>query len=397
MERGGETLSRPYGPGAFTSRKRAERRKVKKAERPLKIVEEPETQGKFEEGFASGRISEQNETDGMEVNKTQRKLVGGQKALVPTMEKIDKGLRFQENRRFSPTSVQPARDDNHAQSLATNDRLSKTKKEREQSSLFHEKCPHCEKVFFTRHHFTDHVNAHEGRKNHACPICKKKFTTKGHLTAHLFVHLSGEERAEVAQGWRHGCYFCSKRFKKPFDLSRHLVVHTKEKLGGRCRICRKTFSSKRALTSHRFLHLSEDEKVTLVKQGPSRECLFCQKKFPDNRTYHRHLVSHTKEKPFPCDQCGALFGLKSNLTMHAPIHSADPRPFKCTECGHAFTQKANLVTHKKTVHWRLKNFACPDCAKKFGTKGAMVQHLKGVHAKIRHPCPHCGKPILGYI
>ncbi|OXA45796.1 gastrula zinc finger protein XlCGF9.1 [Folsomia candida] len=120
------------------------------------------------------------------------------------------------------------------------------------------------------------------------------------------------------------------------------------------------FSSKQNLTNHRFAHLSEDEKVALVKQGTSRACLFCQKKFPDNGAYHAHLVSHTKEKPFPCYQCGALFG-----------------------------------SHKKTVHEKRKDFACPECAKKFGRKGDMVEHVKSDHLKRRHPCPHCGKTDVG--
>ncbi|XP_035713151.1 zinc finger protein OZF-like [Folsomia candida] len=371
----------------------------------------------------------------MEVNQTHRKFLRRQETLVTTKEK---GESSQENGQFAPHSAQPReptpRGENHVQSPSANRRSSKARKlpqvgrkrghhvvgtifpckiclrpftnrtsaalhahthlnphELEQSSLFHEKCPHCEKVFFTRHHFTDHVNAHEGRKNYACSVCKQKFSAKKSLTRHLFVHLSREERAEVRQGWRHVCYFCSKPFQRPSHLSRHVVGHTKEKVGGRCHTCRKSFSSKDSLTKHRFAHLSEDEKVALVKQGSSRVCLFCQMKFPDNRTYHVHLVSHTEEKPFRCDQCGALFGHQSVLTMHARIHSADPRPFKCTECDQVFTQKSSLTSHKKTVHRKRKDIACPECGKKFGRKGDMVRHLRSVHAKNRHSCPHCGE------
>ncbi|XP_021961155.1 zinc finger protein 570 [Folsomia candida] len=375
----------------------------------------------------------------MEVKKTHRKLLGGQKPLVVTREKVDEGVSFQEDERLPPHSVQPReptpRDDNHVQSPSTSRRAPKAKKsvqvgrknvkpgrllmgktfpckiclcpftnrtsarlharthlnphELEQSSIFHAKCPHCQKVFFDRRDFTDHVAAHEGRKNHVCPTCKQKFTHRANLTAHLVIHLSREERAEVRQTWRHGCYFCSQRFTIPSRLSRHLVVHTKEKV--RCHICRKTFFTMAGLTYHRFLHLHDDEKVALVKQGSGRVCLFCRKIFPDNGAYHAHLVSHTKEKPFRCDQCGKRFGRKGDFIKHKRIHNADPRPFICADCDKAFSSKQSLGTHKKTVHRKVKDIACPDCGKKFGTKRAMVQHVKSVHVKIRHPCPHCGK------
>ncbi|XP_021966580.1 zinc finger protein 27-like [Folsomia candida] len=174
---------------------------------------------------------------------------GSQKPLdLPT----DIGNRFHENGRLPPShSVQPRptpRDDNHVQSPSANSRSSKVKKlpevgtekipckiclcpfanatsahlhahthfnphELEQSSIFHAKCPHCDKAFFIRRDFVDHVAAHDGQKNYTCPVCRQKFTQKTHLTGHLFVHLSREERAVMAQGWRHVCYFCSKPFQ----------------------------------------------------------------------------------------------------------------------------------------------------------------------------------------
>ncbi|OXA45489.1 Zinc finger protein 2 [Folsomia candida] len=369
--------------------------------------------------MASERASEQHETfplDGMEVNQTHRKLLSGQKVLVPTAEKVESS---QENGRLPPHSVGPTpRGVNHVPSPSTSTRSSKVRSifpckiclcpftnatsarvhacthfnpdELEESSLFHAKCPHCKKMFFQGQVFIHHVNAHEGRQNHVCPVCKKKFSTKQQLTAHLFVHLSGEERAAGRQGWRHGCYFCKDRFKSQSHLNCHVLTHTKEKAGWRCHPCRKTFFSKDSLTRHRFAaHLSEDEKVARVKQGTSRVCLFCQKKLPSNGTYHAHLVSHTKEKPFPCRQCGKLFGRNSNLNLHMRIHTSNPKPYKCDECDHPFSHKHHLTRHQKTVHRKLKDIACLQCGKKFGRRSDMVRHVRSVHAKIRHPCPHC--------
>ncbi|XP_021966602.1 gastrula zinc finger protein XlCGF8.2DB [Folsomia candida] len=334
--------------------------------------------------------------NGMQVS---QKMSKGQKSLVPTTQKGD---RFQKKGQLPPqktNSVQVACANNHEQSPSANSRSSNAKKLPQligNKKIF--PCKICLRPFTCKtsaaHHARTHFNPHELERtslfHEKCPHCAKVFFMRHHLTDHLFVHMSGEERAEVRQGWRHVCYFCTKRFQSPSDLSRHLLTHTKEKIGGRCPTCRKTFSSKETLTQHRFLHLSQDEKVALVEQRVSRVSLFCHKIFPNNRTYHEHLVTHTKEKPFPCDQCVEQVSLKSNLNKHARIHSADPRPFKCTECDQALTTKDSLVVHKKTVHRNVKDFACHQCGNKFGTKSHMVRHLSSIHAKIRLPCPHCG-------
>ncbi|XP_035713321.1 gastrula zinc finger protein XlCGF8.2DB [Folsomia candida] len=307
----------------------------------------------------------------MEVNHPHRKLLGGrQKALDPTMEIVHKAESFQKNGRLPPHSVRPARGDNHVQPPLHNSRSSKPKK---LPQIVHKKifpCKTCLRPFTNRtsahFHARTHLNPHQLERSSIfhdkCPHCQKVFFDHHQLTRHLFIHLSGEERAEVRQSWRHVCYFCTKRFRNPSHLSRHLVVHTKEKVSWRCAACRKTFSSNQTLRNHRFTHLSEDEKVALVKQGRSRVCLFCQKIFPDNRTYHAHLVSHTEEKPF-----------------------------RCVECDQTFGQKHHLARHEKNVHRKLKDFACPECAKKFGRRSHMVRHLSSVHAQIRHPCPLCGE------
>ncbi|XP_035700875.1 zinc finger protein OZF-like [Folsomia candida] len=354
---------------------------------------------------ASGGTPETLHLDGMpEVADTP------QNGLVPSTDTGEESLQEAGLLPPPPHPVQP-RADNQAKSPLASSRSSKKAKKlpqklrRKRGRRAVKKkeifpciiclCPFTNKSSAYLHERThlSHDERMRGPIFHAnCPHCKKLFLRRRDFERHLFTHMSGVERAVVQQGWRHACYFCNKLFQSPSHLGRHIVVHTGEKLCESCTDCGKMFASKQSLTRHRaFAHLSKEEKIALSERPGTRVCLFCGKKFLDNHRYQEHLVSHTEEKPFPCDQCGQRFARNYGLKVHKRLHSADPRPFQCPECDRAFTQEGNLLLHVKTVHGKVKDVvACPQCAKKFGRKCDMVTHLRSVHLQIRHPCPHCG-------
>ena len=114
----------------------------------------------------------------------------------------------------------------------------------------------------------------------------------------------------------------------------------------------------------------------------------CQKKSKTKRDAVRHARTHTKAKPFKCNECDAAFAASSNLATHKRIH-ARVKPFKCDVCGAAFTQQNNLVRHKRT-HTGEKPFKCDICGSTFTQMSGLTSHMRTHTGEKPFECDICG-------
>ena len=82
----------------------------------------------------------------------------------------------------------------------------------------------------------------------------------------------------------------------------------------------------------------------------SKGCHICGKVFGDSTRIKRHLLSHSKEKPFKCHKCGWGFHQKCNMERHLASHTREGEGHACPSCDSWFTTKSVLSLHLRDAH-----------------------------------------------
>merc|ERR1712129_99855 len=107
------------------------------------------------------------------------------------------------------------------------------------------------------------------------------------------------------------------------------------------------------------------------------KCLHCKYSTNSKHSLKIHIRTHTKEKPYKCNQCGDRFITNSQLCAHQKRYHALIKKYKCSFCCKAFVKKRELTHHTRT-HTGEKLFKCSfgNCNKILASKRALSDHLK---------------------
>lgn len=119
--------------------------------------------------------------------------------------------------------------------------------------------------------------------------------------------------------------------------------------------------------------LSKSNVSEKPKKVRSREnCAICNKSVGYSKM-KEHMRTHTLERPYCCNVCGARFTQNANMRRHALKHSKI-KPHKCELCDKAYARLELLKDHVRT-HTGEKPFVCKYCERSFSTKTGLRQHL----------------------
>lgn len=102
----------------------------------------------------------------------------------------------------------------------------------------------------------------------------------------------------------HKCFICGKQYEFASLLKVHNRTHLIDK-GHNCPICKKSFARMDHYKQH-INNVHKGEVVDGIERKPSfeRKCDICEKVFYHSGNLRKHMLLHTGERPYSCNECG---------------------------------------------------------------------------------------------
>ncbi|XP_041787844.1 histone-lysine N-methyltransferase PRDM9-like [Anopheles merus] len=270
-------------------------------------------------------------------------------------------------------------------------------------------CEYCGRGFRFKSLKDRHTLVHTKMKKFCCEVCGRGFTQKINLTIHLRTH-TGESGNK-----KFTCQICEKKCIRMSELEAHMTAHLR-KFPHVCPLCQERYSDATGLYDHFQVEhrsemtlrelidlLSENENAIVIsdKEAPSKHSAGrwivrvsrVQQDVPHGgqpraaqALLHKHLPSHTLEKPYQCPHCALSYTQRVNLRVHMERKHAQQlkqpkkEPMAASEPSFVvatLNADGDVVESIETAA-RItgpRTHDCGECGKKFPRRASLLQHV----------------------
>ncbi|CAL1579154.1 unnamed protein product [Knipowitschia caucasica] len=230
------------------------------------------------------------------------------------------------------------------------------------------------------------------------------------LRLHRLPHTE-EKCSGLKQESTGGPHESDRDFKHSDQIKQEILLHIS------CQYCRKRFYSTSALKRHLLDH-TEDRpykcdqcELAYTRMGNLRRhclyahveskprddsdghsCQYCSRSFPSEAFLKMHVRIHTGTRPFVCEHCHKAFTQMGYLQKHRLCHDPEREAFHCHFCKNTYSSSFNLKRHLGS-HTGERPFKCELCGKAFKRLGHLQKHTHGHHRvqASAHSCQNCPK------
>ncbi|XP_072030135.1 uncharacterized protein [Amphiura filiformis] len=251
-------------------------------------------------------------------------------------------------------------------------------------------CEQCQKSFTDLTKLIEHIKKDKTHpKPNNCPICDKFLKSSSSIPEHVISHYKIQP---------YSCTRCDKRFSAKTTLRAHMAWHDGKY---KCDECGQHCQSKYILKLHKESHndAKRKEKVTFNVQSTSisdnrihtattEEACAAHQRKTSMDTMKILQISHTSDKPYPCEPCHKSFTDLTKLIEHIKEDKTHQNPHNCHICDKVFKSSSSIPEHVIS-HFGRQPYSCTKCDKLFSFRTTLRAHMAWHDG--RYKCDECGK------
>nr|XP_006811333.1 PREDICTED: zinc finger protein 77-like [Saccoglossus kowalevskii] len=122
-------------------------------------------------------------------------------------------------------------------------------------------------------------------------------------------------------------------------------------------------------------------------------CEHCKKRCPES-CLKEHIQTHTKVKPYQCEQCEKSYAWAHTLETRMRTHTKRKRRYHCEHCRKKFFDSESYEQHIKATHEESNQ--CQQCRKSFATQRGFKRHMLKHTTETLYHCEQCEMSFIRY-